>query len=146
MPKRSLFPGESKREEIIMGCIPHVSQDVLQDTFSEHRGFCYRDSVLCVGEQISPRVIISPVSCWAADSHISIGSPLPFFYFSFCSSVSSLFSSVPTWLPPPSPYVPLSVLIILNFLHFDWFQFDSIQQNSIQGLAETTQYHKLPQN
>lgn len=40
---------------------------------------CWSDAWLRVGELSSPRVIISPVSCWAADSHITIGFPLLLF-------------------------------------------------------------------
>lgn len=65
----------------------------------------YSDAGLCVGEQSSPRVIISPVSCWAANSHISFGSPFPFFtyiyFFTFFLCVFFFPPPVPTWLPLP---------------------------------------------
>lgn len=67
--------------DAILSCISHASRDVLRDTISEPSGLgsavrfaCCSDTVLCVGEQSSPRVIISPVSSRAGDSHW-----LPFF-------------------------------------------------------------------
>lgn len=95
MPHRSMFPSENETEvimEMVLGCISHISLRAEWIRFSPTLA-CYRGVMLCVGEQSSPRVIISPASRWAGDLHVSIGSPLSIFFLLLlllliCSPVS----------------------------------------------------------
>lgn len=101
----------------------------------------YSDAGLCVGEQSSPRVIISPVSCWAANSHISTGSP--FSFFTYIYFFLTFFLCVFFFFLPQSQlgclHLSFHASLCLNkppfsSIHLHWIQFDWVQQNSIQGL------------
>lgn len=124
MPHRSMFPSENETEvimEMVLGCISHISLRAEWIRFSPTLA-CYRGVMLCVGEQSSPRVIISPASRWAGDLHVSIGSPLSiFFLLLLLLLICSLYLP---FLPSPNlaasitPSALLPALISLNSPHF----------------------------
>lgn len=133
--------------DVILSCVSHVSQDVLRDMLSEPSGFnsvlcfaCCSDTVLCVGEQSSPRVIISPVSSRAGDSHWLPFSFFFFFFFSFTLFIYLPFLVTHNLAASISPSVPLTILISLNCLSFTLIGFSLIQFSWTRGLAQVAHY------
>lgn len=81
---------------------------------------CCSDTVQWWGEYSSPRVIISPISCWAGDSHFTAAFSLSFVFLSLFFFVvlhENFRSSLRMLLPPISVSLCVTVLINLNSPH-----------------------------